>query len=152
MGIPRFLHGTSLHTYDLQVMNPPSYSLDLARSALPLVRSIAEDRAGVVRELRARRTERDRLRGRPDAPQGPLNDLHREVIELEQRLAELRVELAELGLRLDDEATSTIVFPGDLDGVEVLFSWIPGEEDIEHYRRPGDPAGARHRLPVPVGT
>ena len=133
-------------------MQPPTYSLDLARSALPLVRSIAEDRAHVRAELDGLHAEMARLRRQAQVPQGELNDLHRRTVEAEARLALLVAELAELGLTHEDERTGAVGFPGQMDDDEVVFVWTPFDDDVDHFRDSGDAPGTRRPLPVPVGT
>lgn len=133
-------------------MQPPTYSLDLARSALPLVRSIAEDRAHARAEIDGLHAEMARLRRRAQVPQGELNDLHRRTVEARARLTRLDAELTELGLTHEDETSGALGFPGRLDDDDVVFVWTPFDDDVEYFRDSGDAPGTRRPLPVPVGT
>ncbi|MDI6104746.1 DUF2203 domain-containing protein [Actinoplanes sp. NEAU-A12] len=74
---------------------------------------------------------------------------------VEARLNELMTEVQETGAELKGMAPLLVDFPGELDGVSVLFCWLEGDTDITWYhradlgfagRRPLPGAG-RHRSP-----
>jgi len=55
----------------------------------------------------------------------------------------------EAGAQLKGWAPVLLDFPGDIDGVDVLWCWLEGEADIAWYHRSDCGFAGRRRLPAP---
>ena len=65
----------------------------------------------------------------------------------EARLNELMTGVQETGAELKGVAPLLVDFPGDLDGVPVMFCWLEGDSDITWYHRAD--LGFAGRRPLP---
>jgi hypothetical protein len=117
---------------------PRYYTPAQANAALPLVRAIVQDIVNLSRDLREREE-----RSSPNRPggRGRLSAAHEEELlqggrDLErdqERMRELAVELAELGVELKDDFTGLIDFRSRMDGREVYLCWRLGEPVVAFW-------------------
>jgi hypothetical protein len=104
---------------------------------LPVLLEVVTVRADVV-ELAAALTD-----GGPPTTLGGLPEWK----AAEARLNELMTQVQETGAELKGIAPLLIDFPGDLDGVPVLFCWLEGETELGWYHRLDLGFPGRRRLP-----
>ena len=102
----------------------PEARLELAR-LLPVLDEIVVLRADMV-ELSAALT-----------PGGAPTDLGGlpERKAAEARLNELMTTVQETGAELKGVAPLLVDFPGEIDGIDVLFCWLEGDTDLGWYHR-----------------
>ena len=113
----------------------PEARIELAR-LLPVLDEIIELRADMV-ELSAALT-----------PGGAPTDLGGlpERKAAEARLNELMTTVQETGAELKGVAPLLVDFPGELDGIDVLFCWLEGDAGIDWYHRADLGFAGRRRL------
>jgi hypothetical protein len=117
------------------------FTLDEARARLtklrPRVDDLVEHRAALA-ELRA-----DLNAGR-DSRHGGLADAK----AAEARLFGELEAFAEAGAQVKGFAPLLLDWPGELDGVEVVWCWVEGEPDIGWYHRADCGFAGRRRVPT----
>ncbi|WP_436495492.1 DUF2203 domain-containing protein [Actinokineospora sp. HUAS TT18] len=64
------------------------------------------------------------------------------------RLDELMTRVQQTGAELKGFAPLLVDFPGDLDGVPVLWCWLEGDPELAWYHRADLGFASRRRLPV----
>src|SRR5262245_43629032 len=111
--------------------------LSTARSMLPLVKSIVRDIVEIQRELNRLQPESESLdRHRHDliwAERERRYHLHEALTAAEKRLKSAIHELGELGLAILDRSAGRVGFPTRINGRPALFSWQPGDENVEFW-------------------
>lgn len=115
----------------MAVKPPPTdkkyFTLAEATKALPLVRAIVTDIAGLANAMRE---NHERL---PDLT-GEAREQAEDRLEQDQdRMQELVDELSALGIELKDFFTGLVDFPCWMDGREVYLCWRLGESEIGHW-------------------
>lgn len=82
-------------------------------------------------------------------PGGPPTDLGGlpERKAAEARLNELMTEVQETGAELKGVAPLLVDFPGEMDGVPVLYCWLEGDPELTWYHRAD--LGFAGRRPLP---
>lgn len=127
------------------------FTLEKANAALPLVRAIVSDLAGLSREVMDRRRRLSVLMaGRnPDArdPYGQeLAQIEQELQKDSKRLQEYVDELRQLGVEPTSGSDGVVDFPTMIDGRMVYLCWKLGEPKVGYWHEPG--AGFRERKPL----
>lgn len=107
---------------------PEAVTLAQARAALARIRHRIDGLVAVRADLAELQTD---LAAGGYSPHGGLA----EAKGLEARLhAELEV-ISEAGAQVKNTAPLLLDWPGERDGVPVLWCWLEGEDDIEWYHR-----------------
>jgi hypothetical protein len=104
------------------------FTLEEARSQLDKLRPRIGEMLGLRADLAELRA--DLAAGRP-SPHGGLADAK----AWEARLFAELEEFAETGAHVKGFAPLLLDFPGERDGVQVLWCWLEGDPDIEWYHR-----------------
>jgi hypothetical protein len=111
--------------------------LSTARQMLPLVRSIVKDVVDKQAQLLKLQPEQDSLdRHRHDlvwAERERRYRIHEEIVAAEQALKVMVSELGDLGVSLLDGERGRVAFPTRINGRTAMFSWQPGEENIDFW-------------------
>ena len=111
--------------------------LSTARLMLPLVRSIVGDIVETQRALNRLQPESESLeRHRRElvwAERERRYRIEEEMKAAEQRLKSAVGELNELGLALLEGGEGRVGFPTRINGRPAVFSWQPGEEDVNFW-------------------
>jgi len=126
------------------------FTIEEARRALPLVRSIVSDVIDRYATLRARLKE---LRIGRDAflaatSTDPRRDLPPDVADIVDDLRNYVEELEELGCFLKDPEIGLVDFYGEIEGEIVYLCWRCGEETIRYWH--GLHSGYSGRRPIPA--
>lgn len=129
------------------------FTIEKANAALPLVRAIVSDLAGLSREVVDRRRRLSVLMaGRhPDArdPYGQeLAQVEQELQKDSKRLQEYVDELRQLGVEPTSGSEGVVDFPAMIEGRMVYLCWKLGEPEVCYWHEPG--AGFRDRKPLAV--
>jgi len=130
------------------------FTVEEANAALPLVRAIVADLAGLSREVIDRRRRLSLLLDGRAADSG---DPYREelvqiVEELDKdsrRLREYAEELRALGVEPTSGPEGLVDFPAVVDGRKVRLCWKLGEPEVCHWHEVD--AGFRERRPLAAG-
>lgn len=128
-----------------------TFTIEEANAALPLVRAIVTDLAGLSREVIERRRRVSLLLDSREADRG---DPYREELvqiseELEKdnrRLQGYVEELRELGVEPTSGPEGLVVFPAMFDGRKVYLCWKLGEPEVLYWHEMD--AGFRERQPL----
>jgi hypothetical protein len=111
--------------------------LSTARQMLPLVRSIVQDIIDKQAQLLKLHPEQDSLdRHRHDlvwAERERRYRIHEEITNTEKALKSTVNELCDLGVTLVDNEHGWVAFPTKINGRSALFSWRPGEENVNYW-------------------
>ena len=111
--------------------------LSTARQMLPLVRSIVQDIIDKKTQLTKLQPEQDSLdRHRHDlvwVERDRRYRIHEEIAATEKALKSIVGELSDLGVALVDSERGRVAFPTRINGRSAVFSWQPGEENIDFW-------------------
>jgi hypothetical protein len=127
------------------------FTVDGANRALPLVRAIVTDLAGLSRDVAERRQRLDHLTTGRDIQAGdPYDD---ELAQMEEqleadtlRLQEYVGELRQLGVEPKNGPAGLVDFPSVMDGELVMLCWKLGEPEILFWHRIEDGYAGRQPL------
>ncbi len=124
------------------------YTAAQANRALPLVRRIVADLARFFRQWEdaVRHVElesHDNVVANPEAERA-----QREAQRLAAEIEGCVRELAELGVEVRALDVGLVDFPGVLDGRDVYFCWMLGEDAVTHWHERD--AGFSSRRPLPL--
>ena len=130
-------------------------TIEQANAALPLVRAIVADLAGLSREVIERRR---RLSLLMDGRTPSAGDLYgEELVQIEEelqkdsrRVREYVEELRDLGVEPTSGPDGLVDFPAVLDGRKVHLCWKLGEPEVLYWHEVG--AGFRERQPLVEGS
>lgn len=120
------------------------FSAPEANRTLVLVRRIVSDIVNHYRELRQLRDAyqvQSQVGGAVIAEQA-----RQRYIDLADRLAELRIELEEIGCELKDFEMGLVDFPSRRDGREVFLCWKLGEPAVSYWHEMKAGYAGRHPL------
>lgn len=124
--------------------------LSTARSMLPLVQSIVRDIVAISSEMNRLHPESENLdRHRRELvweERERRYHIHEELHTAEKRLKTAVFELGELGLTLVDGDAGRVGFPTRINGRSALFTWQPGENDVNFWSYEEEAA----RRPIPA--
>lgn len=67
---------------------------------------------------------------------------------VQARLDELLTQVQQTGVHLKGLAPLLLDFPGELDGVEVLYCWLEGDRELAWYHRADLGFAGRRRLTI----
>jgi hypothetical protein len=131
------------------------FTIEEANAALPLVRAIVTDLAGLSREVIERRRRLSLLMdGRPPNGGDPYRE---ELVQIEEELEKdnrrLRgyvEELRDLGVEPTSGPEGLVDFPAIIDGRKVYLCWKVGEPEVLHWHERD--AGFRERQPLVQGS
>jgi len=111
--------------------------LSTARQMLPLVRSIVQDIVDKQTQLTRLQPEQDSLdRHRHDlvwAERERRYRIQEEIVSTEKALKVIVNELTDLGVALIDSERGRVAFPTKINGRSAVFSWQPGEENVDYW-------------------
>jgi hypothetical protein len=132
-----------------------SFTIEEANAALPLVRAIVTDLAGLSRDVIERRR---RLSMLLDGHDPESNDPYREeLVQIQEelgkdsrRLQEYVQELRDLGVEPVSGPDGLVDFPAVIDGRKVYLCWKLGEPEVLHWHDVD--AGFRQRQPLAAGS
>ena len=117
-------------------------NLGTARRMLPLVRRIVEDVLACQQRLAVLRPEQDgldRARRTLGWPQRARRyALREEISELELKHQQNLAELSFLGIVLLVPEEGRVGFPTLVNNRHAFFSWLPGEECVQHWHFDGE--------------
>ena len=123
--------------------------LNTVRQMLPLVQSIVNDIIVSHERLNQLAPEQENLdRHRHDLvwmERERRYHIKDEVIAAEKAYKDAIHELKELGLALLDETTGRIGFPTRINGRSTVFSWQPGEDNVQYWNYEEE----NQRRPIP---
>lgn len=127
------------------------FTIEEANAALPLVRAIVTDLAGLSREVIERRRRLSTLldRGARDAGDPYREELAQIAEELKKdsrRLQQYVAELRELGVEPTSGPEGLVDFPAIIDGRGVFLCWKLGEPEVLYWHEMD--AGFRERQPL----
>ncbi len=130
------------------------FTVEEARAALPLVRSIVSDVIDRYATLRARLKE---LRIGRDAflaatSTDPRRDLPPDVADIVDDLRNYVEELEALGCFLKDPEIGLVDFYGEIDGEIVYLCWRSGEDTIRYWHGLHSGYSGRRPIPATVGV
>jgi len=135
----------------------PTYSVELANRALPLVRRIVADLVTDYRAWQAAVQEFEALVAPSPSGLGATPpDAHAIAVQRTARRLAADVqgylgELAALGVQCKSLEDGLIDFPGEIDGEPALLCWKHGEPDVAWWHAPeAGFAGRRPIAPVEV--
>ena len=128
-------------------------SADDVHRRLPLIRAIAGDIVRLHRDLADRRDRLARIHKLPGGNRevSSLYAEEREQIERDiqhddETLQGFIIELESLSGVLRDADVGRIEFAGELDGSNVFFGWLFGDEDLSYWRLAESDDTERHPL------
>jgi len=111
--------------------------LSTARQMLPLVRSIVKDIIDKQSQLLKLQPEQDSLdrhrHGLVWAERERRYRIHEEIAATEKALKAIVHELSDLGVALIDSERGWVAFPTRINGRPAVFSWQPGEENVNYW-------------------
>ncbi len=114
-----------------------AFSLKAAHNMRPLVRRVVEDiqkRQRAFQALEPEQTRLDRQKRNLDWPQRQRRyQLQDDLAKAERDLAEVREELAGLGVVLFDDEAGRVGFPTMVNNRRAFFSWQLGEDGLHNW-------------------
>jgi hypothetical protein len=131
------------------------FTVEEANKALPLVRAIVADLAGLSRDVVERRQRLDHLTTGRDIQAGdPYDD---ELAQMDEELKKDTIrlqgyvdELQQLGVEPKNGPQGLVDFPSLMDGEIVFLCWKLGETEVLHWHRIED--GYAGRQPLTAGS
>ena len=127
----------------------PTYTVELANRALPLVRRIVADLVADYRAWQAAVQEFETLGAASStlgAGDGRAESVQRTARRLAADVQRYLGELAALGIQCKSLEDGLIDFPGEIDGEPALLCWKLGEPDVAWWHAPD--AGFAGRRPI----
>ena len=130
--------------------NAQLLSAEEAHRRLPLVRAIVSDITCLHADLTDRR---DRLRSLPRRTRSDggmyaeeRQQVRDEIATDERTLRGFVSELEAIGCQLRDAQAGRVEFRGRLEGEQVYFGWVQGEDELSYWRGVSAPEDERHSL------